>query len=47
MFKLEKLEVWQHALQYTDVVYAIAGQLPTEERFGPRARSRGRPAAQP
>jgi len=28
VFKFEKLDVWQRALDYIDVVYEIAGQLP-------------------
>jgi hypothetical protein len=27
-FKFERLEVWQHALDYLDLAYQIAGQLP-------------------
>ncbi|HYP41136.1 MAG TPA: four helix bundle protein [Chloroflexia bacterium] len=27
-FKFEKLEVWQVALDYSDLIYEIAGQLP-------------------
>lgn len=32
-FKFEKLEVWQLSLEYTDAAYAIAAQLPEQERF--------------
>jgi len=32
-FKFEKLEVWQLALDYIDLVYEIAGQLPRSEEF--------------
>jgi four helix bundle protein len=32
-FKFEKLDVWQLALEYNDVVYSIAGQLPKSEEF--------------
>lgn len=32
-FKFEKLEVWQLALEYSDLVYGIAGQLPKSEEF--------------
>lgn len=30
-FKFEKLEVWQVALDYSDLIYEIAGQLPKSE----------------
>ncbi len=30
-FKFEKLEVWQLALEYIDVIYEIAAQLPRSE----------------
>jgi four helix bundle protein len=32
-FKFEKLEVWQLALEYSDVIYVVAGQLPKNEDF--------------
>jgi four helix bundle protein len=32
-YKFENLEVWSLALEYTDHVYQIAGQLPDHERF--------------
>ncbi len=32
-FKFEKLEVWQLALDYIDVIYAIANQLPKSEEY--------------
>jgi len=32
-YKFEKLEVWQLALEYTDVIYPIAGQLPRSEEY--------------
>ena len=32
-YKFEKLEVWQLALDYTDLIYAIAEQLPRSEDF--------------
>lgn len=32
-FKFEKLEVWQLALDYLDLVYAIAEQLPKSEEY--------------
>ena len=32
-FKFEKLEVWQLALDYVDLAYAIAEQLPRSEEY--------------
>jgi len=32
-FKFEKLEVWQMAMDYLDVVYEVAYLLPKDERF--------------
>ena len=32
-FKFEKLEVWQMSLEYSDLIYEIAKQLPGHERF--------------
>lgn len=32
-YKFEKLEVWQLALEYNDLCYAIAEQLPRREDF--------------
>ena len=32
-FKFEKLEVWQRAMDYLDVVYEVAYLLPKDERF--------------
>jgi four helix bundle protein len=34
MFGFEKLEVWQKAIELTDVVYAFTRQFPSDERFG-------------
>lgn len=34
MFKFEKLEVWQKAVQYADLVYSLTKDFPPEERFG-------------
>jgi four helix bundle protein len=33
MYKFEKLEVWQMAVEYTDHCYAITEQLPANERY--------------
>jgi four helix bundle protein len=32
-YKFEKLEVWQLAVEYTDLIYTIAKQLPRTEDF--------------
>ena len=32
-YKFERLEVWQLALEYTDLIYTIAEQLPCSEDF--------------
>lgn len=32
-FKFEKLEVWQSALEYSDLIYAITKKLPKKENF--------------
>jgi len=32
-FKFEKLEVWQLAIEYVDLMYQIAGELPKNEEF--------------
>ena len=34
MFNFEKLDVWQEAIQFADLVYALTGDFPEEERFG-------------
>ena len=33
MYKFEKLEVYNIALDYVDLVYALAGKLPRIEEF--------------
>ena len=37
-FKFEKLEVWELALEYLDLVYQIAGQLPKAEEYNLKAQ---------
>ncbi len=37
-FKFEKLEVWQLALDYIDLIYTIADQLPRSEEFNLRSQ---------
>ncbi|HBY08125.1 MAG TPA: four helix bundle protein [Chloroflexi bacterium] len=32
-YKFEKLEVWQLALEYSDLIYELAEQLPTSENY--------------
>ena len=37
-FKFEKLEVWQLALEYIDLAYEIANQLPRSEDYNLRSQ---------
>jgi four helix bundle protein len=37
-FKFEKLEVWQLALDYSDLIYDIADQLPHSEAYNLRSQ---------
>ena len=34
MFKFEKLNVWQKALDFADFIYSESSSFPPEERFG-------------
>jgi four helix bundle protein len=34
MFNFEKLDVWQKAIQFADLVYELTGNFPDDERFG-------------
>jgi len=34
MFNFEKLEVWQKAIDFADLVYATTQSFPADERFG-------------
>src|SRR5213079_714940 len=34
MFNFEKLDVWQEAIKFADLVYELTGDFPGEERFG-------------
>ena len=34
MFKFEKLNVWQKAIDFADLVYSKTKSFPSEERFG-------------
>ena len=33
-YKFEKLEVWQRALDYADLIYGVADDLPSREKYG-------------
>jgi four helix bundle protein len=37
-FKFEQLEVWQQSLDYIDLIYIIAADLPDNERFNMRSQ---------
>ena len=34
MFNFEKLDCWQHAIEFADLVYELTGAFPGDERFG-------------
>lgn len=34
MFKFEKLDVWQEAVDYSDAIYRAIAAFPVDERFG-------------
>ena len=34
MFNFEKLDVWQEAIQFADLIYEISKKFPENERFG-------------
>jgi four helix bundle protein len=34
MFNFEKLDVWQEAINFADLVYELTGAFPSDERFG-------------
>ena len=34
MFKFEKLDVWQKAIEFADVIYSVTRSFPADERFG-------------
>jgi four helix bundle protein len=34
MFRFEKLDVWQKAIDFADRVYVVTRDLPVDERFG-------------
>jgi hypothetical protein len=38
MFNFEKLDVWQEAIQFADLVYELTADFPDEERFDRRIR---------
>jgi four helix bundle protein len=37
-YKFEKLEVWQLAVEYIDMIYQLAGQLPKIEEYNLRSQ---------
>jgi four helix bundle protein len=37
-FKFEKLEVWKLALEYIELTYEIAGQLPKSEEYNVKSQ---------
>ena len=43
MFNFEKLETWQKAIQFADLIYRLTKGFPDEERFGLTSQMR-RPA---
>jgi len=34
MFRFEKLDIWQKAVEYADLIYKLTQDFPPEERFG-------------
>ena len=34
MFRFEKLDVWQKAVDFADRIYSVTRQFPSDERFG-------------
>jgi four helix bundle protein len=34
MFNFEKLDVWQEAIQFADLIYDVTKKFPEQERFG-------------
>lgn len=34
MFKFEKLDVWQKAVEYAELIYEVTRTFPVEEKFG-------------
>ncbi len=41
MFNFEKLDVWQKAIEFADLVYRITRLFPADERFGLTNQMRG------
>ena len=41
MFKFEKLDVWERAIEYADLIYNVSREFPSEERFGLTRQLRG------
>ena len=34
MFNFEKLDVWQEAIRFADLIYTVTSKFPLQERFG-------------
>ncbi len=34
MFKFEKLDIWQKAVEYAELIYKVTQTFPVEEKFG-------------
>ena len=34
MFRFEKLDIWERAIDYADLIYKVSREFPPEERFG-------------
>jgi len=34
MFNFEKLDAWQHAIEFADLIYSTTRSFPADERFG-------------
>jgi len=41
MLKFEKLDVWERAIEYADLIYNVSREFPSEERFGLTRQLRG------
>lgn len=39
-FKFEKLEIWQRAMEYTDLVYEVSALFPRDEEFNLKSQMR-------
>ncbi|MGQ9571014.1 MAG: four helix bundle protein [bacterium] len=41
MFKFEKLDVWQKAVEYAELIYELTRTFPEEKKFGLMSQLRG------